>query len=194
MGKPVSHVLIPSLFWGVLTATFAFFLLFVVLISFRRRLGHLVVRPITLMKTALEAVARKKDVPDLDPLAQEAPFSEIALLAQELQRASRAVREREAALTAQGRELHRILESIGDGVILTDARGRIVRMNAEAEHLTGWPRTQGQGRPLGRVLTLAHATMENPLEDLIHRVLAAGALENSQDMPWCVPQTVLPPL
>jgi len=175
VGKPVTHVLIPSLFWGVLTAASAFFLLFFVLMAFRRRLEQLVVRPITLMTTVLDAVARKRDVPDLEPLAEEAPFSELALFAQELRRASRAVLEREAALTAQGRELHRILESIGDGVILTDAQGRIVRMNAEAEQLTGWPRTQAQGQPVRRVLTITDAKTEKPLEDLFHSALTTGA-------------------
>lgn len=175
VGKPVSHALIPSLFWGVLTAASGFFLLFFVLMNFRRRLGHLVVRPITLMTNVLEAVARKRDVPNLEPLAREAPFSELALFARELQRTSQAVKEREAALTAQGREMNRILESIGDGVILADAQGRIVRMNAEAEHLTGWPRTQAQGRPVKRVLAIADVKTGQPVEDLTHQVLTTGA-------------------
>lgn len=175
--RPITHALVPSLFWGVLTAIAAFSLLFSLLMSFRHRLDQLVVRPITHMTTVLDAVARKRKLPDLGPLAKEAPFSELALFARELERTSRAVVEREAALMAQGRELHRILDSIGDGVILTDACGRIVRMNAEAEHLTGWFQTQALGRPVGQILTFADPKTGKLLENLIHRVLTSGTAQ-----------------
>lgn len=179
VAKPLTHALVPSLFWGVLTAASAFFLLFSLLMAFRRRLDHLVVRPITRMTTVLDAVARKRELPDMEPLAEEAPFAELALFARELERTSRAVVEREAALMAQGRELHRILESIGDGVILTDACGRIVRMNAEAEQITGWFQPQALGRPLGQVLTFVDAKTRKPLENLVHAVLTSGTAQKS---------------
>src|SRR3989304_7891844 len=37
------------------------------------------------------------------------------------------------------------LRSIGDGVITTDAEGKVVLINAIAERLTGWAQREGEG-------------------------------------------------
>lgn len=42
----------------------------------------------------------------------------------------------------------------GDGVLVVDARGRVVQMNLFAEHLTGWSGEEARGRPLQEVLAL----------------------------------------
>ena len=43
------------------------------------------------------------------------------------------------------------LASIGDGVIVTDARGRATFLNGEAQRLTGWTNREAEGRPLPAV-------------------------------------------
>ena len=40
------------------------------------------------------------------------------------------------------------LRSIGDGVITTDAEGKVVLINAIAERLTGWTQREAEGKPL----------------------------------------------
>ena len=57
------------------------------------------------------------------------------------------------------------LQSIADGVIATDTRGRVELMNPVAEDLTGWRRAQAVGRPIGEVLRLVDATTRVPLPD-----------------------------
>ena len=58
--------------------------------------------------------------------------------------AARKLQESEARAT-------RILQSIGDAVIVTDAEGRINRINFVAEVLTGWTHEQAMGRALTEV-------------------------------------------
>src|SRR5215470_17206291 len=47
-----------------------------------------------------------------------------------------------------------IVESIGLAVVAADARGRVALMNPAAEVVTGCPRAQALGRPLGCVVRL----------------------------------------
>lgn len=57
------------------------------------------------------------------------------------------------------------LNSIGDGVITTDAKGLIVSLNRVAETLTGWDREEAKGLPLNRVLKIIHEVTGNPREN-----------------------------
>ncbi|MGH8101183.1 MAG: CHASE3 domain-containing protein, partial [Chthoniobacterales bacterium] len=57
----------------------------------------------------------------------------------------------ERELAAEKESLAVTVRSIGDGVITTDVRGRIIMMNNEAERLTGWPSKEAIGKPLKTV-------------------------------------------
>jgi len=73
------------------------------------------------------------------------------------QRAEQALyQERERALVT--------LHSIGDGVITTDAEGRVDYMNPVAEKVTGWSYGEAQGYPLSEVLPLIDETTRHPIE------------------------------
>jgi PAS domain S-box-containing protein len=66
------------------------------------------------------------------------------------------------------------LQSIGDGVIATDAEGRVIRMNATAERLTGRRFSEAEGRPLQEVFRIVNAETRKPVRDPVQRVLAHG--------------------
>ncbi len=71
------------------------------------------------------------------------------------------------------------LASIGDGVIATDAAGRVRFLNAAAQRLTGWRAAEAAGRPVGELLPLFDErngrTVESPLDQALRRRSAAAA-------------------
>ncbi|GGL18119.1 hypothetical protein GCM10010844_41220 [Deinococcus radiotolerans] len=78
-----------------------------------------------------------------------------------------AYRQTEQDLDAQ-RELSRItLEAIGDGVITTDADGRVTFMNPVAQRLTGWQEAEAVRQPIEQVMPLwndqARRAVLNPI-------------------------------
>lgn len=64
------------------------------------------------------------------------------------------------------------LLSIGDGVLATDANGRVTLLNAAAERLTGWTQDEALGHDSGDMLVLRAeadgSAIENPIQALIH--------------------------
>jgi PAS domain S-box-containing protein len=68
------------------------------------------------------------------------------------------------------------LLSIGDGLIATDARGRITLMNPVAEALTGWPAAEASGRPLLEVFRIVGEDHREPRENPVERVLRDGVV------------------
>lgn len=64
---------------------------------------------------------------------------------------------------AQEKERFRVaLESIGDGVISTDACGLVTFMNPIAEHLTGWLAADALGKPVTQVFALVAEDTGDP--------------------------------
>jgi PAS domain S-box-containing protein len=100
------------------------------------------------------------------------PFEERELAAQiELalykHQADREIRE-------QREWLHVTLSSIGDAVIATDAEGRITFINPVAESLTGWNSREASGQPVASVFQIVNEQTEEPLEEIVTRVLREG--------------------
>gem|GEM_PF-5328868 len=77
----------------------------------------------------------------------------------------------EQALRQSENRLAVTLDSIGDGVIATDPRGLIERMNPVAERLTGWPLEEARGLPLEQVFTLVDLKTQQPLLNPVSRIL-----------------------
>ncbi len=68
------------------------------------------------------------------------------------------------------------LESIGDGVITTDAGGRIVYMNPVAEQFTEWKSDAAQGKPLSEVFKIFDEDSNRLEEYPIHYCLRDGRI------------------
>ena len=78
------------------------------------------------------------------------------------------------ALRASEENLSVTLHSIGDAVIATDASGRISRMNATAERLSGWVLADALGRPLVEIFHIVNAETREPVPDPVQVVMAHG--------------------
>jgi PAS domain S-box-containing protein len=79
-----------------------------------------------------------------------------------------------AALHGEREQLRVTLASIGDGVIVTDTEGRVRFLNAVAERLTGWTTIEARERPLDEIFVIANEITEQPVENLVRRVLREG--------------------
>jgi diguanylate cyclase (GGDEF)-like protein/PAS domain S-box-containing protein len=76
---------------------------------------------------------------------------------------------------AEQRELLEVtLQAIGDGVITTDAAGRVRWLNPAAERMTGWIAEDAAGEAIAQVLQIRHAATRLPADNPVARCLAEG--------------------
>ena len=80
---------------------------------------------------------------------------------------ARRLRESESRAT-------RVLESIGDAVIVTDADTRVIRMNPVAEGLTGWTWADANDRPLTEVFHVVDETTRQVVESPAEKAKLLG--------------------
>ena len=85
-------------------------------------------------------------------------------------------RRAEEAIAEQREWFETTLESIGDAVIATDVRGKVVFMNPIAEHLTGWKLDRALGHPCEDVFKIVNEESRRPVESPVTRVLAEGVV------------------
>ncbi|MCE5196535.1 MAG: PAS domain S-box protein [Negativicutes bacterium] len=80
----------------------------------------------------------------------------------------------ELQLLQERETLSATLHSIGDGVIATDAEGRITSLNGVAERLTGWQEEEAQGKPFAEVFQIVSDPNNLPCENPIEKVFLSG--------------------
>ena len=99
--------------------------------------------------------------PTLRSIVNLAAFYAVGLSVAAMSQLAQAARQRARAKTAeavtQREQLRAILSCMGDGVLVTDASGRVTLMNSMAEMLIGATIAQSRGKPLLGVLPLREA-------------------------------------
>jgi PAS domain S-box-containing protein len=87
---------------------------------------------------------------------------------------SGAMKKAETAERRAASEWRATLASIGDGVIVTDKKGRVRFLNAVAERLTGWSAVEAMDRLLDEVFVVANGETRKPIENAVQLVLREG--------------------
>ena len=85
-------------------------------------------------------------------------------------------KEKEELLQVSEEYLSTTLNSIGDGVITTDTRGRVVRMNPVAEELTGRQLSEAKDRPLEEVFNILNEKTGRKVENPVTKVIRKGTI------------------
>ncbi len=83
----------------------------------------------------------------------------------------RILRRTLGSLYEEKERAHVTLRSIGDGVITTDAQGKVELLNPVAEALTGWRQEAAQGRPLQEIFRIVNEQTRIACENPVDRVL-----------------------
>ena len=68
------------------------------------------------------------------------------------------------------------LASIGDGVIVTDASGRVTFLNPVAEQLTGWSSTEARNAPFAEVFRIVNEYTGAPVDHPVTKVVESGGI------------------
>jgi Amt family ammonium transporter len=87
----------------------------------------------------------------------------------------------EAALHREKERAQVTLRSIGDGVIATDAAGRVQYMNPTAEAITGHRLDEVAGHPVRRVLNARDEGLDHHVAQLVHRLVHHGSPVDTSD-------------
>jgi PAS domain S-box-containing protein len=90
---------------------------------------------------------------------------------------NRRLQETNSALQDREEKFSVTLNSIGDAVVATDARGLVTIMNPLAEKLTGWDRAEATGRPIGEIFHIVNQETRQPSRIPVADTLAAGTIQ-----------------
>lgn len=97
--------------------------------------------------------------------ASVAAFSMLTRRNEDQNRTLRTLYEAREALKAERDRATVTLYAIGDGVITTDADGRVERINPVAEGLTGWRESEALGRHVAEIFPLKNEHTGEPAPD-----------------------------
>jgi PAS domain S-box-containing protein len=68
------------------------------------------------------------------------------------------------------------LASIGDGVIVTDAKGRVTFLNEVAQELCGWSLPDAKGRPCKEIFNIVNETTRALVQNPVDKVIESGRI------------------
>ena len=85
--------------------------------------------------------------------------------------------EQEKEIKEQKSFLSITLNSIGDGLIVTDNRGIVERLNIIAENLTGWSKDEAVGKDIRDIFKIVNSKTGELVKKPVEKVLKHGKIE-----------------
>ena len=92
---------------------------------------------------------------------------------------TRQVMRTETALQVEKELAQVTLDSIGDGVITTNAAGQVEYLNPVAEQYTGWRTEEARGRPLAEIYRIVDERSGKPVDPVLHASAGGGTADES---------------
>jgi PAS domain S-box-containing protein len=92
-------------------------------------------------------------------------------------------KQRELSLQDTKDRLYSTLESIGEGLIATDTKGKVSFMNKVAQELTGWAWEEAKGKDLEKILVLIDEKTNRPLEKPLLQSIGTNTILGVDDKP-----------
>src|SRR5450631_1055309 len=135
-------------------------------------LPPLVPHIVALLRTARLSEERRRQLEATQAVLQ----GELATQGQTLDKLASDIAVRNRELQESTQRLYTTLTSIGDGVIATDATGRVTFMNSVAESLTGWPLSEATGRSLMEVFRILNEVTREMEESPFDQVKKTGQI------------------
>lgn len=120
----------------------------------------------------IEVCCRKSPNNDKDSFTKEEQLV-LETVAEHLSRVTEQIQLKEE-LQRSNNKLSITLDSIGDGVIVTDTAEKIIRLNPQAEKLTGWSEEEALGRAFHEVFQIVSAKTGESMPDPIDKVIKTG--------------------
>ena len=150
---------------GLITITGLFLFIGIVLTIVRKTL-----KPIQQACDAFEDVAKG----DFHIALDSTNIRELDVMGASIKNMALARKEAERLLWQREQDLVITLNSIGDAVIATNAKGQITRMNPVAQRLTGWMSDEAQGQDIKSIFEIINASTKEAIENPIDKVLTTG--------------------
>jgi diguanylate cyclase (GGDEF)-like protein/PAS domain S-box-containing protein len=120
----------------------------------------------------LEVSYLKPPINDKDSFTREEKLV-LETIAEHLSRIAEQIQAKED-LQRSRNQLSITLDSIGDGVIVTDAIAKITRINPQAEKLTGWSEKEALGRDFHEVFHIVNSKTGESVPNPVYRVIKTG--------------------
>jgi diguanylate cyclase (GGDEF)-like protein/PAS domain S-box-containing protein len=174
-----NHTYVENAIWRQLINNYAlvWLAIFAALVLSWLMRNFLVSRPLNLLMGFVNTIS-DNDSRAKNPLRGNGELTQLGRTLEEnhqtLQHTLRTLKQREQMLAAT-------LQSIGNGLITTDTRGVITRMNPIAERLTGWTVEEAIGKPIEVVFCIIHVDTREVIPSPIRRVLETRQLVRQTD-------------
>lgn len=92
-----------------------------------------------------------------------------------------AIKAMEDQLFQEKDQFKTTLLSVGDGIISTDVKGRVLILNPVAEELTGWLHEEAVGRSMDEVFHIIHEETRERCENPAQKVIDTGKIVEGRD-------------